>query len=52
MTNVYDNLGLKNMSDPILKQIYGIYKAKNFIKEKLKNTKRLNEKFLKNWRSK
>ena len=52
MTNVYDNLGLKNMSDPILKQIYGIYKAKHFIKEKLKNTKRLNEKFLKNWRSK
>ena len=46
MKNVQDGLGVKNMSDLILKEICSIYETKNF--SKLKNTKWLKEKFLKN----
>ena len=28
MKDVRNSLGLKNMSDPVLEQIYGIYKTK------------------------
>ena len=37
MRNVQDGLGVKNMSDLILKEICSIYETKNF--SKLKNTK-------------
>ena len=29
MKNVYDSLGVKNMSDLVLKEIYGKYERKN-----------------------
>ena len=48
MKNVQDVLGVKNMSDVILKEIYGIYETKDLRKSRLKNTKWLKEKFLKN----
>ena len=48
MKNVQDVLGVKNMSDVILKEIYGIYETKDLQKSRLKNTKWLKEKFLKN----
>ena len=37
MKNVLDGLGLKNMSDLILKEIYGIYEIKGLTKEQIKN---------------
>ena len=46
--NVQDVLGVKSMSDLILKEIYGIYERKDLRKSRLKNTKWLKEKFLKN----
>ena len=48
MTNVHDGLGLKNMSDPILKQIYGIYKAEHLIKEQIEKYKTTETEVLKN----
>ena len=39
MKNVQDVLGVKNMSDVILKEIYGIYETKDLRKSRLKNTK-------------
>ena len=39
MKNVQDVLGVKNMSDVILKEIYGIYETKDLQKSRLKNTK-------------
>ena len=39
MTNVHDGSGLKNMSDQILKQIYGIYQTKHLTKEQIKKYK-------------
>ena len=33
MKNVQDGLGVKNMPDLILKEIYGIYEIKNLTKE-------------------
>ena len=33
MKNVDNGLGVKNMSNQILKEIYGIYKTKNLTKE-------------------
>ena len=40
MKNVQDDLGVQNISDLVLKEIYGIYKTKeNLRKIKLKNTK-------------
>ena len=35
MKNVHDGLGVKNISDIILKEIYGIYKTKNLTKEQI-----------------
>ena len=46
MKNVHDGLGVKNMSDLVLKEIYGKYGKKNIL-EKIKNIKWLKEKFLK-----
>ena len=48
MTNVHNGLGLKNMSDPILKQIYGIYKAEQLMNEQIKKYKTTETKILKN----
>ena len=39
MKDVHAELGLKNMSDPVLKQIYGIYKTKNPTKGQTKKYK-------------
>ena len=33
MKNVQDRLGVQNISDLLLKEIYGIYKTKNLTKE-------------------
>ena len=39
MKNVQDGLGVKNMPDLILKEIYGIYETKNLTKESIKKYK-------------
>ena len=39
MKNVQDGFGVKNMSDLILKEIYGIYEIKNVTKEQIKKYK-------------
>ena len=39
MKNVQDGLGVKNMSNLILKEIYGIYETKNLTKEQIKKCK-------------
>ena len=39
MKNVQDGLRVKNMSDLILKEIYGIDETKNFTKEQTKKCK-------------
>ena len=46
MKNAHDCLGIKNISDLILKEIYGIYGTKNLTKSNLENKKWLKEKFL------
>ena len=35
----HNGLGVKNMSDPILKEIYGKYETKNLTKEQIKRYK-------------
>ena len=39
MKNVHNGLGVRNMSDLILKEIYGKYQIKTLQMNKLKNTK-------------
>ena len=39
MKDVGDGLGVKNISDLVLKEIYGIYKKKELTKEEIKNYK-------------
>ena len=39
MKNVHDGLGLQNMPDPVLKQVYGKKKTKNLTKEQVKKYK-------------
>ena len=39
MKNLHNSLQVKNMSDLILKEIYGIYKAKNRTKEQIREQK-------------
>ena len=39
MKNVQGGLGVKNMSDLILKEFYGIYETKNLTKEQIKKCK-------------
>ena len=39
MKNVQDGVGVKNMSNLILKEIYGIYETKNLTKEQIKKCK-------------
>ena len=39
MKDVGNGLGVKNISDLVLKEIYGIYEKKNLTKEEIKNYK-------------
>ena len=39
MENVQDGLGVQNISDLVLKEIYVIYKTKNLMKEQIKKYK-------------
>ena len=39
MKNVHNGLGVKNISDLILKEIYGIYETKNLTKKQIKKYK-------------
>ena len=39
MKNAHKGLGVKNMPDLILKEIYSIYETKDLKKEQIKNTK-------------
>ena len=39
MKNVHNGLGVKNMSDLILKELYGIFKTKNFMKKQIRKYK-------------
>ena len=47
MKNVHAGLGLENMSDPVLKQIYGIYKTKTVTKEQIRKNKMTERKIFK-----
>ena len=39
MKNVQDGLGVQNISDLVLKEIYGIYNTKHPTEDQIKNTK-------------
>ena len=39
MKNVHNGLGVKNISDLILKEIYGIYETKNLTKRQIRKYK-------------
>ena len=39
MNNVHNGLGVKNISDLILKEIYGIYETKNLTKRQIRKYK-------------
>ena len=39
MKDVGSGIGVKNISDLVLKEIYGIFETKNLIKNKLRNIK-------------
>ena len=39
MKGVRDGLGVQNISDLVFKEIYGIYKTKNFTKEQIRKYK-------------
>ena len=45
MKNVQDGLGVKNMSDLVLKEIHGICEAKNPTKEQIQKYKMTERKF-------
>ena len=47
MKYVKDGLGVKNMSDLLLKEIYGTYEKKNVTKEEIKYYKMTEREFLK-----
>ena len=47
MKDVHAGLGLEDMSDPVLKQIYGIYKTKTFTKEQIRKNKMTERKIFK-----
>ena len=49
MKNVHNGLGVKNMSDLILKEINGIYKTKNLTKEQIREYKITEREILKNY---
>ena len=39
MKNVHNGLGVKKVSDPILREIFGIYKTKNLTKKQIRKYK-------------
>ena len=39
MKNVHNGLGVKNISDLILKEIYGLYEIRNLTKKQIENIK-------------
>ena len=47
MKNVHDGLGVKNMSDLILKEIYDRYVTENITNEQIEKYKMTERKFLK-----
>ena len=47
MRDVGSSVGVKNISDLVLKEIYGICETKNPTKELVDNTKSQKEKFIK-----
>ena len=47
MKGVKDGLGVKNMSDLVLKEIYGVYEKKNLTKEEIKCYKMTEREFFK-----
>ena len=47
MKDVHAGLGLENMSDLVLKQIYGIYKTKTVTKEQIRKNKMTERKIFK-----
>ena len=49
MKDVYNSLGVKKMSDLVLKEIYGRYEKKTLKMNKLKNIKWLKRNFWKVW---
>ena len=48
MKDVGNSIGVKNISDLVLKEIYGFVKQKILQRSKLKNIKSLKDKFFKN----
>ena len=50
MKDVGNSIGVKNISDLVLKEIYGTCETKNPTKNKLMNVKWQKEKFIKNLR--
>ena len=49
MKNVHDGLGVKNMSDLVLKEIHGICETKNPTKEQIKKYKMTERKIFKKY---
>ena len=49
MKNLQDGLGVKNMSDLILKEICGIYETKNLTKEQMKKYKMTEREIFERW---
>ena len=47
MKDVGTGIGVKNISDLVLKDIYGIYETKNLTKEQINEYKMTKEKFIK-----
>ena len=48
MKDIQNGLGIENISDLVLKEIYSIHKGKSLTKEPIKNIKWLKKKLLKN----
>ena len=49
MKDVKDGLGVKKMSDLVLKEIYGVYKKKNLTKEEIKSYKMTEREFFRTY---
>ena len=49
MKDIRDGLGVKNISDLVLKEIYGIYEKKQLTKEQIKNFKMKNDELNTKW---
>ena len=47
MKNMHNGLGVKNMSDLVLKELYGIFKTKNFMKKQIRKYKMTEREILK-----